>query len=350
MPQRPRQFGVDIQIEPGRLLVGDLLGTESVEPHQPIGLIKPIFAHERGFVQRRQPLVVGIHRNKSRIVDALHRGTVIKRRRKQQNVAVALVGGTDDHLRALPRRSEAGRMAETAALLGALQHPLLDVTHRAVDAFIVLVGSQQQQVAFGRDFDIDAHAIGVTPRLGHQFGTGTGNTFQVDVAVETVHRPQVARHADHPFHGIVGVADDARREKQSFDVVAPVELDGQLGQLVRREGGPPDVVAAPVDAVGAVVNADVGEHDFQQRDAAAVGRERVAYAPPRRAAHIARTAAARDAARRARNVVFGRFGQHLEFFEHGLFHGGKLSFFSIKPLPPADIFSGFSAPRCMRGQ
>ena len=241
-------------------------------------------------------------------------------------------------------------MAEAGALLGALQHPLLDVAHRAVNALVALVGSQQPQVAFGGDLDIDAHAVGIVPGLSDEFGTGPGNAFQVDIAVEAVHRAQVAGHADHALHRVVGIADDARREEQPLDVVAAEKLDRQLGQLAGSEGGARDVVAAAVDAVGAVVDADVGEHDLQQRDAASVGREGVADAPPRRAAHIARTAAARDAARRTRNVVFGRLGQHLEFFQHGRFHGGKISLFFEKHRTPVSNFPPSIRCRCVRGE
>ena len=54
---------------------------------------------------------------------------------------------------------------------------------------------------------------------------------------------------------------------------------------------------------------------------------------------VARTMLARHAARSARNVVFGRFGQHLEFFQHGRFHGGKISLFFEKHRSPGPQFS-----------
>ena len=149
----------------------------------------------------------------------------------------------------------------------------------------------------------------------------------MNVAVEAVDRAQVAGHAHHAFHRVVGVTDDARGEEQPLDVVAAVEFDGQLGEFVGGEGGPTDVVAAPVDAVGAVEDADVREHDFKQRHAASVRRERVADAPACGVADAVRTMLARHAARCARDVVARRFGQYGELFEHGCFHGGKVCFF-----------------------
>ena len=65
---------------------------------------------------------------------------------------------------------------------------------------------------------------------------------------------------------------------------------------------------------------------------------------------VARTMLARHAARSARNVVFGRLGQHLEFFEHRLLHGGKLSLFSGKTEVPRGIFRSFSRCRWACGK
>ena len=90
--------------------------------------------------------------------------------------------------------------------------------------------------------------------------------------------------------------------------------------------------------------ADVGEHDLQQRDAASVGREGVADAPPRGAAHPARTMLARHAAREAHETSYlADSAQHLDFraWERlRLLHGGKLSLFSGKTEVPR-IFSLF---------
>src|SRR5690606_35670832 len=66
--------------------------------------------------------------------------------------------------------------------------------------------------------------------------------------------------------------------KQPADVVAAIEVEGQLDHLLRREARPRHVAGAAVDAVLAVVQAEVGEQHLEQRDAAAVRRIAVADA------------------------------------------------------------------------
>ena len=100
-------------------------------------------------------------------------------------------------------------MAVQLALFRTFQHALLNVLHRQVHATMVFLRSQQLQIPLGRDFQVHAHTVGIQPRLVHQFLTGTGNTLQVDIAVETVLHPQVFRHPHQPLHRIIGIAHHA---------------------------------------------------------------------------------------------------------------------------------------------
>ena len=83
-------------------------------------------------------------------------------------------------------------------------------------------------------------------------------------------------HPDKGYHGVVGGPDDAGRQEQALNIVALVKRQGQVDDFLNREAGAPDVGGATVDAVGAVVDAGVGEQDLQQRDAAAIRRVGVA--------------------------------------------------------------------------
>ncbi len=185
---------------------------------------------------------------------------------------------------------------------------------------MVLLGRQSPQILVGRNLDVDAQTVGVEARLVHQFGTRPRDTLHMNVAVETMHGPQLANHPDHPLHRVVGVTQHAGTEKQALDVVAAVEPDRQIDQLADRERGLADVVAAAVDAIGAIVDAMVRQHDLEQRNATPVGRERMAYAPPRRASHAPFSVTAGHAARSAGNVVLGRLGQHGELIQNTAFH------------------------------
>src|SRR5690606_40664857 len=85
------------------------------------------------------------------------------------------------------------------------------------------------------------------------------------------------------------------------------------------------VAAGAVDAVGAVVDAEVGQQDLQQRHAAPVGRVGVADAHALGAAHAlaaARVAPAR-AGRGAGSVVLGRVGKDRELV--GQLHAGTVA-------------------------
>jgi hypothetical protein len=51
MGQRPGQLGVVLQRQEARL-GDDLVGAETVEPHQPVGLVEPVLAHQRRGLRR----------------------------------------------------------------------------------------------------------------------------------------------------------------------------------------------------------------------------------------------------------------------------------------------------------
>jgi hypothetical protein len=60
------------------------------------------------------------------------------------------------------------------------------------------------------------------------------------------------------FHGEVGAADDTGAEEEPFDVVPFVEIEGESDDFFGGEASTADVAGAAVDAVVAVVEADVG--------------------------------------------------------------------------------------------
>ena len=46
MPQRPSEFRIDVERQHAGLPVDDFAGIETIEPHQPVGLIKPVLANQ----------------------------------------------------------------------------------------------------------------------------------------------------------------------------------------------------------------------------------------------------------------------------------------------------------------
>ena len=320
--QRPGELRVDLEVEVGGGAVYDLVGAEAVEAHQPVGLIEAILADEGHAADGGgQACVVGVEGHVTRIIDASHARPTVEGGGDAEDVVVGLGRGADDDLCALSGGHEAWCVAKLAAVFLTLQHALADVTHRGEDALEVLVRGHAAEALFGGQLQVDAHAIGVEPALLDQLAATAGDALEVDVTVEAVRGAKVFDHAHHALHRVVRVTDDAGAEEEALDVVAAVELDGEVHELANGECGAWAVVRAAVHAVGAVEDAMVGEHDLQQRDAAAVGGEAVADADAADGvADSSRRVVPHRAARGARDVVLGGFGQDLQLFEDGVGH------------------------------
>jgi hypothetical protein len=76
------------------------------------------------------------------------------------------------------------------------------------------------------------------PGLLDQFGRRVGNGLEVDIAAEIFFLAQLADDLHHVRHSGVWRTDDTGGQEQTFDVIAPVEIDGQAYHLVDREPGP----------------------------------------------------------------------------------------------------------------
>ncbi|MNT35167.1 hypothetical protein D3C72_1711850 [compost metagenome] len=130
----------------------------------------------------------------------------------------------------------------------------------------------------------------------------------MDVAGVPMLLAQPSCDLHHAFHRVVRIADDAAGKEQALDVIALVEVQGERDHLVHAETRALHVAGHPVHAVSAVVHAEVGQQDLQQRHAAAIGRVAVADTHPfgtADAAGGARIALARAAGRAGRIVFCG---------------------------------------------
>ena len=148
----------------------------------------------------------------------------------------------------------------------------------SLDAGRALFRSIGGKRRLARKFDIHRQPIGIAAGLGDQILACARNGFQMDVAAKAVLGAQRLRHPHQVLHGVVLAARDARRQEQSLDAVAPIEVERELDHLGDRKPRALDIARAPAHAIGAVVAAEVGQQDFQQRDAAPVRRIGVADA------------------------------------------------------------------------
>ncbi len=197
-----------LQIQVRCRVTGQLLRLESVKTNQPVGLVKPMFAHERRCDQRQ---LAGRTRNGTEggVINAAQFEFRIQGRGTVQDRLVSGIRGANDHLRALSRRGESRAARALLSLFVAGIDAVLDRAHRALNAFEVFFRRELRQVSGPRQFDVDADAIGVLARFIDERLRRFGNGLQVDVAFELVFEPQFARNRDDLLHGVVGIANDA---------------------------------------------------------------------------------------------------------------------------------------------
>ena len=260
----------------------------------------------------------------------------IERLGQVQDVPVGILRRADDELGALSGGGEGGRVLILRELGLALARLIADEPHRAQNGAHGLVRGQRPQPLLGRKLDVDAQPVGQHPQPVHQLRRRAGDGLGVDVAVEAIVLAQDTQCLDHLFGCVVRAAQDTRGEEQPLDIVAAVELDRQLGQLLRREGGAARVVRAAVDAVAAVVDAGVGHQHLQQRDAPPVGREAVAAAGDGGGgiADFAGLKAAADAAGGAGGVIFGRIREDGQLLQQ--IHGSSGAAAALRLVEPVD--------------
>ena len=103
----------------------------------------------------------------------------------------------------------------------------------------------------------------------------------MNVPAELALATQRLGHERELFHGVVWAADNPGTEKQSFDVVAFVELERKPDNLIDCKPGPWRRTGNSIHAELAIVNAVIGQQDLQQGHATPVGRVAVADPGPR---------------------------------------------------------------------
>ena len=159
----------------------------------------------------------------------------------------------------------------------------------------------------------------------------------MDIPVEAVLLPQDAQRLDHQLHRAVGRTQHRARQKQALDIVAAVKADRQLCQLPRGKGSPRPVIGAAVDAVAAVIAADIRVQHLQKRHAAPIRRKGMADARRCAAAQTAVPSRASHAAGGAGHIIFGAVCQYLKLFRK--VHSARLLKKGYKKYSPPHILA-----------
>ena len=230
---------------------------------------------------------------------------------------VAVVGSAHDQLCALSRRGKHRCVPVLRQLRLTLCRAVADQSHRAQDRLPGLIRGQRLQTLLTGQLDVHTEPVGQQSQLMHQLRRRTGDSFGVDVTVETILLPQDTQGTDHLLHGVVRITQYATGEKKALDIISPEKADGQFRQFTGCESGAARIIAAPVDAVLAVIHAGVAHQDLQQRDAPPIGRKAVTAAGDGRGgvADHTRPESAAHAAGRTRCVIFGRIRQYRQLVQ-----------------------------------
>ena len=178
---------------------------------------------------------------------------------------------------------------------------------------MVFFRSKQPEVFFFGNFHIDTQTVGIQPRLIHQLTTGSGNTLQMDITVETMDSTKVFGYTHQPFHRIIGIAHHSATQKKAFNIIAAVELHCQVHKFADGKSGTRQIITAAVNAISAIVYAIVCQHHLQQRNAPPVFCKAVADAPSAHSiAQHACLVGTYSATGRARDIVLCRLCQYLQ--------------------------------------
>lgn len=350
VPERPREFRIDVEIEERTLLADDLAGGESVMAHEPVGLVEPVFADERRGFGRKDAGGVW-DRAEGRVVDALQPVGTVEFIGPGKEIRVRGCIGADDDLGALSGGVAQLFVAVAFPVRGILEF-VADAAHGLFGASEILFrGEDVEALLFGQ-FEVDADAVGVTRGFLDERGRGFGDRLEMDVAPEIVNLAERFRDGDDALHRVVRVARDAGTEEEPLDVVPLVEIEGEIDGFLHGEGGAAHVAGSTVDTVVAIVDAAVGEQDFQQGDASsvrgvAVANARSAGGPD--AAAIERVPFCRARAG-AGSVVFRGVGQDGEFgFQmHDQKNSNRMISCPRQFFPGLLRFRLFEIPHCQR--
>ncbi|MNB85455.1 hypothetical protein D3C75_323670 [compost metagenome] len=132
------------------------------------------------------------------------------------------------------------------------------------------------QALLGGQLNVDAHAVSEHAQPGQQGVVCAGNGFYMNITAELILIAQQLKRGNQLLGRIVGAAHNTGAEEQPLYIITAVELHGNIGDLLRSKGSPPDRVRLTVNAIGAVINAAVGHQHLKQRNAASIRCKAVA--------------------------------------------------------------------------
>ena len=105
----------------------------------------------------------------------------------------------------------------------------------------IFFGSKLLDTFFCRQLDVDTDTVGIAPGFLDEMLRSLGDCLEMDVTAKIVFLPEELGDADHEFHRVISITDDPAAEKEPFDVIPFVEIEGELYDLLRRETSSADI-------------------------------------------------------------------------------------------------------------
>jgi len=81
----------------------------------------------------------------------------------------------------------------------------------------------------------------------------------MNIAVKTLFLTEFFHDLNHEGHGGIRTLEHPGTQEEPFDIVSPVELNGDMDQFIGGKQSPWYGVGTPVDAIGTIVDAYIGE-------------------------------------------------------------------------------------------
>lgn len=90
-----------------------------------------------------------------------------------------------------------------------------------------------------------------------------------------MHVAQLVQGLINEFHGVIGTNHNTRTQEQTFNIIAPIELERNIADFFWGKSSSWDVGIPIIQTVGAIKNTFIGKENFQKRDTSSVSREGV---------------------------------------------------------------------------
>ena len=82
--------------------------------------------------------------------------------------------------------------------------------------------------------------------------------------------PEFMQGLVNQLHGMIGVIQNARAQKQPLDVIPAVKFNGELTHLIRRKGSPHHIIGTAVHTIFAIIDTLVGKQNLEKGNTTAV--------------------------------------------------------------------------------